>query len=59
MSAHEQAEQTRLRAYLRERGDGTGPLFLSRKRDYAPTQQQLDRLIKRYAAAAGIERTKR
>jgi integrase/recombinase XerD len=47
-------EQSSLRAYLRERGEGLGPLILSRKRGAAPSQQQLDRLMKRYCAAAGI-----
>ena len=42
-----------LRAWLRLRGEGPGLLVPSQKR-CAITQQQLDRLMKRYATAAGI-----
>lgn len=46
-------EQKTLRAWLRERGAAAGPLFPSRRRR-GISRQQLDVLMRRYGAAAGI-----
>jgi integrase len=47
-----------LRAYLRERGDVEGPLFLSRH-GRGISRRQLDHLMKQYGAAAGLPKEKR
>ena len=46
-----------LKAYLAERGTSPGPIFLSR-RGLGISRQQLDLLIKKYCAEAGIDRAK-
>lgn len=50
-------EQSSLRAWVRERGNAPGPLFPSRNRR-AISRYTLDDLVKRYCAAAGIDRAK-
>jgi integrase len=47
------AELTPLRAWLRERGDVPGPLFMSRQ-GTGLSQPQIWRLVRRYCKAAGI-----
>jgi site-specific recombinase XerD len=49
-----EAETKSLRAWLRERGEAEGPIFLSRFRQPI-SQQMLDVLMKRYCAAARIQ----
>lgn len=51
------AEVRALRPWLKIRGNEPGPLFPSRK-GKGISQQQLDKLIKRYGAKAGIPREK-
>ena len=53
------AEETSLRAWFRERGTAPGAIFPGRGPGGGICRQQLDRLMRRYAAAAGIDPTRR